>query len=175
MAADADVAVILGAALRADGSPGPALLRRIDTGVALFRQGRAGHLLLSGGVRRHDRTEASEMRRAALAAGVPEDCLTVEDRSRDTLENALFCRPILAARGWTRVLLVTDAYHLPRALYTFRRFGVAARAAAAAPPAPVAAALAAGVREVCAFAVYLWRVEQARYIIGGEAGERGRR
>jgi uncharacterized SAM-binding protein YcdF (DUF218 family) len=174
MASDADVAVVLGAALRTDGSPGPALLRRIDTAVALFRQGRTGHLLLSGGVRRHDRTEASEMRRRALAAGVPGDCLTVEDRSRDTLENALFCRPILIARGWTRVLLVTDGYHLPRALYTFRRFGVAARAAAA-PPAPVAATLAAGIREVCAFAVYLWRVEQARSIIGNEAGERGRR
>jgi uncharacterized SAM-binding protein YcdF (DUF218 family) len=137
------------------------LARRIAHAIAVYRQGRVGSLLLSGGVVRHPPAEAALMRLAALAAGVPEDALAIEDRSRNTLENAQYCAPIIARRGWRRVLLITDSYHLPRSLYTFRRFGVAADGDPVPPPRRDGALLAAQVREMAAFLVYLWRVERA--------------
>lgn len=156
-----DVAVILGAAVDGAGRASPALLRRVAHGVGLFHGGRVGHLLMSGGGARPGHREAMVMREAAMAAGVPHHALLVEDQSRSTLENARFCKPIIEANAWRRIVVVTDGYHLPRALYTFRRLGVAAAGEAAAPP-PNADLLRARLREAGAFLCYLWRVERCR-------------
>ncbi|MEO0034044.1 MAG: hypothetical protein RLZZ501_67, partial [Pseudomonadota bacterium] len=53
--------------------------------------------------------------------------------SRSTIGNARACRAIVAAEGWQRLALVTDACHLPRALYAFRRCGLLPTGLAAAP------------------------------------------
>ncbi|MDR3440050.1 YdcF family protein [Telmatospirillum sp.] len=160
MSADFDVAVILGAAILRTGEPSPALLRRIGAGVSLIHQGRVGHLLLSGGAVRHSNTEASVMHREATAAGVPETSLLIEDQSLTTLDNARFCGPIIRARGWSRLLLVTDGYHLPRALYTFRRFGLPATGWAVPAPPWNLALIAAHIREMAAFCVYPRRIDR---------------
>jgi uncharacterized SAM-binding protein YcdF (DUF218 family) len=154
-----DVAVVLGAAVGADGQASPALLRRVAYGVDLYDRGVVGHLLMSGGGLRPGPTEAELMRRAALTAGVPDEAVVIEDRSRNTLENARFSRLILEERRWQRVLLVTDRHHLRRALYTFRRFGVAAEGAA--PPPPAGLGWGPHLRELGALLCYLWRVERA--------------
>lgn len=122
----ADVIVVLGAALRPDGSPSPALERRVARGVRAFHEGLAGHLLMSGGSVRHATPEAEVMGRIALAHGVPADCLALEDRSRNTFENALFCSLVMAERGWRRAALVTDPFHMPRSLFVFRKLGIPA-------------------------------------------------
>lgn len=155
-----DVAVVLGAALTAGGEASPALLRRTLQAAALYHQGVVPVLLLSGGAVRHSRTEASAMREAAREAGVPDGALILEDRSRNTLENALFCRPIIHDRGWGRILVVTDGYHLRRSLYTFRRLGIPASGAAAPPPG-AGGRWGAGLREMAALAVYVWRINRA--------------
>ncbi len=119
-----DVIVVLGAALLPDGRPSRALERRVDHAVALFRAGHAEHLLVSGGLSGPPPTEAAVMRARALEDGVPDDRICVEDRAVNTFENALFSGVIMERRGWSRPLVVTDAYHLPRALYVFRRLGI---------------------------------------------------
>lgn len=157
-----DAAIVLGAALNPDGSPGPALRRRVAAGAALVRAGRAPRLVLSGGAVRHHRSEAEVMHALALRHGVPPEALVLEPDSRNTLENARNCRRILAANGWRRVAVVTDGYHLPRALYVFRRLGMDAEGVAAARPPGRAWRVAACVREAGAFLLYLPRVERAR-------------
>lgn len=129
-----DVAIVLGASARADGTPSPAMARRVAHAVALARAGRVAHLLMSGGPVRHPVPEAWIMRDLARAAGVDPDRVHVEDRSLNTIQNARLSAPILAARGWTRAVVVTDAYHAPRAAYVFRRLGVDAWISAASPP-----------------------------------------
>lgn len=158
-----DVAIVLGAGVAKGGLPSRALLRRAAHAVALYQSGRVPCLLMSGGVGRYPPAEAVLMRDAALAAGVPEAALRIEPLSRDTLENAAFCKPIVAAEGWRRVLLVSDGYHLPRALYTFRHLGIPADGDPAPAPGPL---LAAHCREVAAFLTYLWRVERAARLLG---------
>lgn len=155
-----DVLVVLGARVEADGSPSRALLRRIAHGAALYHAGAAPFLLLSGGQPGGRASEAEVMARAALSLGVPEGALRREALSRNTLENAMFCRSIVQAHGWRRLLLVTDGYHLPRALYTFRRLGLRAEGIAAPPPRLGPGLIAAHGREALALLVYLWRIER---------------
>ncbi|HLN23002.1 MAG TPA: YdcF family protein [Patescibacteria group bacterium] len=154
-----DVAVVLGAAVKPGGQASESLIRRVAHGVGLYQAGRVPHLLMAGGVGRHPPAEAYLMRGLALAAGVPEAAIVVETYSRDTLENAAFSRDILNRNGWRRVLVVTDAYHLPRALYTFRRLGIDADGSAVPVPRLL---LSTRCRETAAFLIYLWRVERHR-------------
>jgi uncharacterized SAM-binding protein YcdF (DUF218 family) len=154
-----DVAVVLGAMLRADGSPSPAMLRRVDLAVALFEGGRAAHLLMTGGPVGHPTPEARAMLDLAVAAGVPAERMAVEEASRNTIQNARLSRPILAERGWSRVVVVTDSFHLPRALYVFRRLGIAAAGSGARPDHATASRCAAWAREVVALPWTVLRVE----------------
>jgi uncharacterized SAM-binding protein YcdF (DUF218 family) len=119
-----DAVVVLGAAMAAPGVPGPALRRRLEHGVAVFLARDAAHLLVSGGVVGPPPAEAHVMRDLALARGVAAERIIVEDMARNTFENAVYSGRIMRERGWRRVVVVTDAFHLPRALYVFRRLGL---------------------------------------------------
>ncbi len=124
MAARHDVIVILGAGL------GPALRRRVAHGTRLFHAGKAEQVIVTGGAIGTRPTEAEAMRALALEHGVPEERIIVEDKATRTLENALYTARIMEDRGWARALVVSDPFHLPRALFLFRRFGIAASGAA---------------------------------------------
>lgn len=119
-----DAVVVLGAALIEPGVAGPALRRRLEHGVTVWRQSDAACLLVSGGVVGPPPAEAEVMRALAIDLGVPSERIVVEDRARNTFENALYCGRILRDRGWHRVVVVTDAFHMPRALFVFRRLGL---------------------------------------------------
>lgn len=128
--------VALGAALRPGGRPSPALTRRIETAARLFAAGRAPLVLVTGGATgAGPLSEAEAMRRALAALGVPEAAILVEDRARDTLENARLSIPILRRAGVERAVLVTDRIHMPRALVLFRLLGMPAEPAACEAPA----------------------------------------
>ena len=120
----ADAVVVLGAALAAPGVGGPALLRRLEHGVGEFFARRAAYLLVSGGVVGPPPAEAEVMRDLALARGVPGERIVVEPCARNTFENALYVGRIMRERDWRHVIVVTDAAHLPRALFVFRRLGL---------------------------------------------------
>ncbi len=100
--------------------------RRVRHGVRLFHDGAANFLLMSGGRNARSTPEAVLMRALAVAEGVPEASVVLESRSTRTLENALFSKAVMEERGWTRALVVTDGFHLPRALFAFRCFGIKA-------------------------------------------------
>ncbi len=127
-----DAIVVLGAAVWSGGRPSPILRGRLSHAVALFQAGAGEYLLFSGGVGKHPPSEAEVMARIARDAGVPSERLVLERNSTNTLENALHCRAILRAHGWQRITVVTDDYHLPRALLAFRLLGL--HASGSAPP-----------------------------------------
>jgi uncharacterized SAM-binding protein YcdF (DUF218 family) len=158
-----DAAIVLGAMVRPDGSPSPALARRVAHAVRLIDDGRTGHLLMSGGAVRHAVPEAHVMRDLALAAGVPADRVHVEDLSVNTIGNALLSRPIVEARGWRRLLVVTDSCHMMRSLYTFHRLGVKVHPAPAWPEtAPHLEWYMAWLREAFALPWTIIRVERMK-------------
>ncbi|WP_448563939.1 YdcF family protein [Trichothermofontia sp.] len=100
---------------------------RILYGAQLYREGKAPWLVLSGG--RIDwmgggRSEVADMAELAMLFGVPASAILQDTASFNTYQNAVNVRQILAAKGIQRVLLVTSALHMPRALLIFQRQGL---------------------------------------------------
>ncbi|EME71364.1 hypothetical protein H261_03108 [Paramagnetospirillum caucaseum] len=159
-----DAAIVLGAMVRPNGSPSPALARRVAHGVRLAQQGRVDHLVMSGGAVRHPTPEAHVMRGLALAAGMAAERLHVEDASLNTIGNALLSRRLVEERGWRRLLVVTDACHMARSLYVFHRLGLAVRPAPAWPETgPGAEWYIAWLREALALPWTIIRVERLKF------------
>jgi uncharacterized SAM-binding protein YcdF (DUF218 family) len=105
---------------------------RLFEAAQLFHAGKAAHIVVSAGNLPWDRIIAPEAHWIGQflgELGVPADAVVLESKSRNTHENAAFTAPILAARGWRTVLLVTSADHMPRAMAIFRKTGIAATAA----------------------------------------------
>ncbi|MBC7953672.1 MAG: YdcF family protein [Rhodospirillaceae bacterium] len=156
-----DAAIILGAKIEADGTPSPAMARRVAHGVDLLHSGRVRALLMTGGATTTATPEAWTMRQLALEAGVPFELVHVEDRALNTIENALFSAPLVRAQGWGRLVVVTDSFHLPRARYIFRRFGLAVDMSGARPEQPSRDWWLAHLREAAAIPWTILRVERA--------------
>jgi len=100
---------------------------RLVAGYELLREGRARVALLSGGSVFPEPGEKSEAELVAATLrgwGIAPDRLVLEGESRNTHENAVEAARIASARGWRSLLLVTSAYHLPRALGCFRQAGL---------------------------------------------------
>jgi len=86
--------------------------------------GMAPHIVTSGGRRWGTQIEAEALRRALVRGGVPEEAVTQELWSLTTHENAVFSAEILRRMGAERVLVVTCAWHVERAIQNFRAAGV---------------------------------------------------
>jgi uncharacterized SAM-binding protein YcdF (DUF218 family) len=119
--ANADVIVALGGGVTSDGEPLPATAARARLAAGLYRSGRARRIVMSGAYGMFDppplRTEAMAMAQIAVAADVPEEDIAVEARSRDTIGNIWFTKPLLAEHRWRHVLVVTSGWHAPRVRY----------------------------------------------------------
>jgi uncharacterized SAM-binding protein YcdF (DUF218 family) len=86
---------------------------------------------MTGGLGQHPPTEGEVMRQVAIEAGASAAQILVEQQATSTLESARYCTRIIRQHGWSTVLIVTDRYHLPRALLAFRSFGVQVSGSAA--------------------------------------------
>ena len=121
------VALVLGAAVWAQGVPSPTLARRADHAAALWRAGKVDLLVGCGGLGRHPPAEARVMADLWRAAGVPAAAIALEETSTTTRANVTQALPILRALGATEVVIVTDPYHAPRAWLIARQAGLPAR------------------------------------------------
>ena len=131
--ARADAAVLLTGVTQVDKSPhdrvylGPGA-DRVTNALWLYRAGRVRYIIVSGGsgavlVKAH--TEAADLTTLLLLAGVPARAILVEDQSRNTRENALFTKRLLAAHPDIKSLvLVTSAFHQRRAVACFEKVGL---------------------------------------------------
>lgn len=128
----AEVIVVLGGATRSAHPPRPTVEvgeagDRLIYAARLFQQGNAPHVLVSGGILPFTEESASEADNMAVLLqlmGVPDAAIWREARSINTYENAVFTRQLLAEKGIERVILVTSALHMPRAVKIFARQGV---------------------------------------------------
>lgn len=117
--------VVLGARVRDGGQISPALARRVQKGVALYRRGFAPLVLFTGGRGRSTRpAEAVVAMRFAESLGLPRGAAILEEASRTTHENAEACARILRARGAREVIVVSDTFHLFRAHRLFVQAGL---------------------------------------------------
>jgi vancomycin permeability regulator SanA len=106
--------VIFGAAVRADGSPSAALLRRIGYGLQASRAWPDASILCSGGVGRVGPSEASVMLDVLAREGVAPGRLIADEDSLDTLQSVAVAARRARALGSPLVVVCSDGYHLPR-------------------------------------------------------------
>ncbi|TAM34325.1 MAG: YdcF family protein [Burkholderiaceae bacterium] len=108
-------------------------LTRVDTASQLYEAHRAPVLVLSGAALEGKISEAQSMANALEKKGIPEQALIMETNSYNTHENGLYTARKLKSLGISRILLVTSALHMPRAMAVFRKEGVTAIAAPSLP------------------------------------------
>jgi len=122
------VALVLGAGLWPDGSLTPILADRVATAVDLYRAGVVQKLLCSGDNRFVDYNEPQRMLEHAVHLGVPEDAVVLDYAGRRTYDSCYRARAIF---GVERVVVVTQRFHVARALYLCDELGVEAVAVVA--------------------------------------------
>jgi vancomycin permeability regulator SanA len=109
--APADAIVVLGAA-QYDGRPSPALQRRLDHALALYQQGVAPEIVLTGSKQPDDRfTEAFAGYKYLIEAGVPESDLRLVDDGKSTWESMAAAQRVLREEDASSVILVSDRFH----------------------------------------------------------------
>ncbi len=125
-----DAIVVLGGGIKERGTLRPAVELSDETrlrtlcGVDLYQQRAAGTLLMTGGDTRVfgvGPREAPAMKEWAVRLGVPSDAILIDDQARTTYENAIGTKRVLGNAA--SILLVTSAYHIPRATALFRKQG----------------------------------------------------
>lgn len=113
-------AIVFGAGLAPGGEPSPILAERLEVARELWRSGRAGRLLLTGNTDPyHDEIRA--MRRYLVKSGLPESAVSSDLEGTSTFDSCWRARSVF---GVQRAILVTQDFHLPRALYLARAAGM---------------------------------------------------
>lgn len=122
-AIDPDCILVLGAGVYGDGTPTPMLRDRLDTGIALYREGIAPKLLLSGDNGQVEYNEVDAMLRYATEMGVPEEDIFLDHAGFSTYDSIYRANYIF---GVKKAIVVTQTYHLFRALYGCEKMGIKA-------------------------------------------------
>jgi SanA protein len=115
------VAIVFGAGLYRNGSATPVLADRVTAAANLFFAGKVEKLLMSGDNRFVDYNEPEAMRKLAVSLGVPNDAIVLDYAGRRTYDTCYRAKAIFKV---DQAILVTQAFHMPRALYLCNRLGV---------------------------------------------------
>ena len=127
-APDAPVAIVFGAGLYRDGTPMPVLADRVATAVDLYKAGKVRKLLLTGDNRFPEYNEPEAMRQYAISLGVPEADLVSDYAGRRTYDSCYRARYVFQVK---KAILVSQEFHLPRAVYLCDQLGISAVGVAA--------------------------------------------
>lgn len=125
---DADCILILGCGVKEDGTPSLMLRDRLETGIALYEAGASEKLLMSGdhGTKEYD--EVNTMKRYAIERGTPSEDIFMDHAGFSTYDSMYRARDIFCAE---KIIIVSQKYHLPRALYVAEKLGLEAYGVAA--------------------------------------------
>ncbi len=147
------VAVVFGAGLLPNGNLSPELSDRVTTAANLYFSGKVDKLLMSGDNRIVEHNEPGAMRKYAMRLGVPNEAIVQDFAGRRTYDTCYRASRIF---GLNDVILITQEYHLLRALYTCNMLGVNAIGV----PADRSGSpyLYGNLREIPATVVALWQI-----------------
>ena len=115
------VAIVFGAGLTRDGRPTRVLRDRVETAADLYFAGKVDKLLMSGDNRFVSYNEPQAMKEYAVILGIPESDIVLDNAGRRTYDTCYRAKEIFQLK---EAILVTQGFHLPRALYTCNQLGV---------------------------------------------------
>lgn len=125
---DVDCILVLGAGVREDGTPSLMLNERLELGIALYQSGASQKLLMSGDHGRKDYDEVNTMKGYALSQGITSEDVFMDHAGFSTYESIYRAKEIFQAK---KIIIVSQEYHLYRALYIADKFGIEAYGVAA--------------------------------------------
>ena len=125
---EVDCALVLGAGVRDDGSPSDVLRDRLDESLALYRAGRVRRIIVSGDHQSPAYDEPNAMRAYLEANGVPAQAIFMDHAGIDTYSSMWRAKHVFGA---SRIVVVTQRFHLARAVWLARSLGMEAEGSAA--------------------------------------------
>jgi SanA protein len=117
----AECAIILGALVYQDGTPSSMVADRLTTGIALYKAGKVKKLLISGDHGQTTYDEVNAMLKYCLDRGVPDEDVFTDHAGFDTYDTMYRARDVFQVKD---CLVVTQGFHLSRAVYTARSLGL---------------------------------------------------
>lgn len=120
---DVDCILVLGCGVLGDGRPTDMLADRIKVGIRAYETGVSDRLLMSGDHSRKDYDEVNTMKAAAVESGIEADKVFCDHAGFSTYESMYRAADIFGA---DKIVIVTQSYHLPRAIYDAQRLGIEA-------------------------------------------------
>ena len=122
----ADMAIVLGNLVEANGSLSPVLRGRVDRALALYRQGRVARIMVSGGMglQAGRYPEGLAMKQYLVARGVPADRIVEDNHGENTYLTAKDFLPVADSLQVHSVIVVSSFYHITRTKYILRKLGV---------------------------------------------------
>ena len=126
---EVDCILVLGCRVKDDGTPSALLKDRLTKAIELYNLGAAAKLLMSGDHASEEYNEVGAMKRYAVNAGIPTEDIFMDHAGLSTYESLYRAKEIFKA---DKIVIVTQAYHMYRALYIAEKLGVEAYGIAAA-------------------------------------------
>ncbi|MFA6435475.1 MAG: YdcF family protein [Elusimicrobiales bacterium] len=106
------------------GMPGlsPLSLERASAAAGIYRRYKLP-IIVTGGAAVSGGSEAAAIKKYLVDTGVPQEKIFTEERARDSWENAVFSKTIFDAKGYKKAAIVTSAFHMRRAVWSFEKAG----------------------------------------------------
>ncbi|MEZ3437029.1 MAG: YdcF family protein [Lachnospiraceae bacterium] len=123
----ADAVLVLGAQVKPDGSPCAMLKERLDTGIQIYQSGLTDRIIMSGDHGRDDYDEVNAMKNYAMERGVPSEHIFMDHAGFSTYESMYRAKEIFQTED---IIVVTQKYHLYRAVYDAEAMGLETRGVA---------------------------------------------
>lgn len=118
-----DAIIVLGAGVKNDGTPSDILADRLETSIEVYNEGAAGALILSGDHGREEYNEVGAMKDYVLKNNIDESIVFMDHAGFSTYDTMYRAKEIFKVKS---AIIVTNEYHLPRALYIARKLGIEA-------------------------------------------------
>lgn len=119
----ADCVLVLGCGVKPDGTPSHMLVERVKAGSSVYEKTKAGYLLLSGDKSGESYNEPAVMKSLALENGIEEKDIVTDNIGYSTYESIYNAKTVYHVQ---KLIIITQPYHLPRALYIARSLGMEA-------------------------------------------------
>jgi vancomycin permeability regulator SanA len=120
---DVDCIIVLGCKVKDSGDPSDMLADRLKRGIDLYKQGAAPKIIMSGDHGTVEYDEVNTMKRIAIDAGIPSSDVFMDHAGFSTYESIYRAKEIFEA---DKIIIVTQEYHLYRALYIAEKLGIEA-------------------------------------------------
>lgn len=118
---DIDCIIVLGAGVRPDGTPSLMLRDRLDKTVEMFNEKVADTIIVSGDHRTDDYNEVNTMKNYLIEAGIPSECIFMDHGGLSTYDSMYRAVNIFDVE---KAIIVTQKYHMYRAIYIAKSFGI---------------------------------------------------